>query len=56
MTQDDVRPSGTIEVICVECGWSYWLDCLDSRLPDGPFVCPVCDGTDEYTPKAPDDD
>jgi hypothetical protein len=53
---DDIRPSGTIEVICVECGWSFWLDSLDSLLPDGPFVCPVCDGTSDYTPKAPDDE
>jgi hypothetical protein len=71
---DDLRPRGTVEVTCAECGWSFWLDCLDSRLcsparepdcsvrrddsrlPDGPFVCPVCDGTDEYIPKALDDD
>jgi hypothetical protein len=51
---DDLRPNGTVEVCCVECGWSFWVDCLDSRLPDGPFVCPICDGTEEYIPKALD--
>lgn len=38
---DDIRPRGTVTVTCV-CGWSFWIDCLDTRLPDGPFICLDC--------------
>ncbi len=38
---DDIRPRGTVEVRCSHegCGWCFWLDPLDPRLPDGPFDC-----------------
>ena len=38
---DDIRPKTTVEVQCShpECGWSFWIDALDPRLPDGPFFC-----------------
>jgi len=51
---DDLRPKGTVEVLCSVCKtWSFWVGCLDPRLPDGPFVCGVCDGTEnEELPKA----
>lgn len=42
---DDVRPKGTVQVKCSTpgCPWSFWVGCLDPRLPDGPFECPECE-------------
>lgn len=36
-----LRPKGTVEVTCQHpgCGWSWWVDPLDQRLPDGPWDC-----------------
>lgn len=36
-----LRPSGTVEVQCSHsgCGWCWWVDPLDPRLPNGPFDC-----------------
>lgn len=43
---DSLRPKGTVEVTCTQCGyWSFWIDALDPRLPDGPFLCSDCDGS-----------
>lgn len=42
--KDDIRPKGTVQVTCKECGWDFWVYCLDPRLPDGPFICPSCSG------------
>ena len=42
-TGDDIRPKGTVEVACSLCQWAFWVDCLDPRLPAGPFVCPTCE-------------
>lgn len=44
---DDIRPRGSVQVRCgyPGCGWSFWLECLDPRLPDGPFDC----GADHLT-------
>lgn len=38
--------------LCQQCTWEpgeppsgpsyFWVDALDSRLPDGPFVCDAC--------------
>lgn len=40
---DDIRPRGTVQVLCDLCGyWSFWVDALDLRLPDGPFWCDSC--------------
>jgi len=38
---DDLRPTGTVEVKCSHsgCNTYWWIDCLDPRLPDGPFLC-----------------
>lgn len=38
---DDIRPRGTVQVECSHpgCGWSFWLDPLDERLPNGPHYC-----------------
>jgi len=38
---DDIRPMGAVQVECSvpNCGWFFWLDPLDHRLPDGPFHC-----------------
>lgn len=38
---DDLRPRKTVEVTC-KCGVSFWVDALNPALPDGPFVCGVC--------------
>lgn len=42
---DDIRPKGTVMVPCAGCepGWHIWVNCLDPRLPDGPFFCPEHD-------------
>lgn len=54
--KDDLRPKGTVEVECAcGCRWAWWIDPLDSRLPDGPFYMdgcgpecsPNCDGSTE---------
>ena len=39
--KESIRPKGTVEVTCSYsgCNWSWWLDPLDSLLPDGPFDC-----------------
>lgn len=39
--EDDIRPKGSVQVQCSHpgCGWSFWLEALDQRLPDGPFDC-----------------
>ena len=51
---DDIRPTGTVTVPCShpDCGpsgdsgpWCFWVDALDPRLPDGPFLCPDHDGS-----------
>lgn len=53
--RDDIRPKGTVMVQCShpDClpkpgedagPWSFWVDALDPRLPDGPFICPAHDG------------
>lgn len=51
MRTDKIRPRKTVEVECSGPGWPcrqgrwlFWIDCLDQRLPDGPFVCPDCLG------------
>jgi hypothetical protein len=38
---DDLRPPKTVEVACSYpgCGWHWWIDPLDPRLPEGPFDC-----------------
>lgn len=45
---DDIRPRGYVMVPCAhpECAgtgesgaWHHWVDALDPRLPDGPFLC-----------------
>lgn len=38
---DDIRPRGTVQVQCSVdgCDWEFWVDCLNSRLPNGPFLC-----------------
>lgn len=41
---DDIRPRGTVQVKCSRCDWEFWVEALDPRLPDGPFVCPTCKG------------
>jgi len=40
--KDDIRPKGSVEVMCHKCGWAFWIDCLDPLLPDGPYVCHCC--------------
>lgn len=58
MAKDDLRPKGTVQVKCSTpgCEWEFWVDCLDKRLPDGPFYCPMgCNkehNTDIPMPKA----
>ena len=32
--RDNLRPSGTVEITCKHCGWSFWVDALDPRLPN----------------------
>lgn len=56
---DDVRPRGTVMVPCSTCPvdadgarWCFFVDALDPRLPDGPFVCPTCAHGDGPMPKA----
>ena len=44
--KDDIRPLGTVEAKCSSCEWHFWLEALDPRLPDGPFICPQCSGND----------
>ena len=43
--RDDLRPHGTVEVVCGRCGWSFWLDPLDPSLQtlDAP-MCARCSG------------
>lgn len=48
---DSLRPKGYVEVPCKFCPkgpdgeqWFFWVDCLDPRLPDGPFICNNCLG------------
>lgn len=45
-TADDIRSLGSVEVKCVTCGWCFWMNALDKRLPDGPFLCAGCAGKD----------
>lgn len=53
---DDIRPRGTVQVKCSapECTWEFWVDALDPRLPDGPFLCSDHDGSSPPYMKAPD--
>lgn len=47
---DNFRPKGCVEVFCEQCKgddgsqWAFWVDCLDPRLPNGPFICDDCLG------------
>ena len=57
-TADDIRPRGTVQVSCAhpDCGsdgsgpWMHWVDALDPRLPDGPFLCHEHDPATMGTP------
>lgn len=49
--KDDLRPKGSVEVECIMCGWSFWVGCLDPKLPDGPFVCETCEHGPAPVPK-----
>jgi hypothetical protein len=51
--RDDIRPPGTVQVCCNGCGWDFWVEALDARLPQGPFLCPSCQGVD-HGRKEPD--
>jgi len=53
--RDDLRPRGKVEVECQHpgCGWSFWLDPLDPRLPDGPFLCDEHDGSGDHLREMP---
>ena len=53
--KDDIRPVGTVQVKCSEpsCRWEFWVDALDPRLPDGPFLCHEHDPTPRSNEKAP---
>lgn len=50
--ESGLRPRGTVEVMCgyPGCNIVWWVDPLDSRLPDGPFDC----GTDHKVQAAID--
>jgi len=37
---DNIRPRGNVEITCT-CGWSFWVDPLEPRLP-GPIRCSSC--------------
>ena len=48
--KDELRAPGAMLVPCShpDCAadpsrdvgpWMFWVDCLDPRLPDGPFIC-----------------
>lgn len=45
---DNLRPRGTMEVLCSQCSWTFWVDALSPRAR-----CPTCSGKDY--PKAPDE-
>lgn len=52
---DLLRGRGLVEVECSkpDCGWSFWVEALDPRLPGGPFLCPgSCDGSKHVYQKA----
>jgi uncharacterized C2H2 Zn-finger protein len=48
---ENLRPKGTVAVPCsgrfckCEDGgvWVFFVEALDPRLPDGPFLCPRCE-------------
>lgn len=41
---DRINARGTLLVKCAgNCGLAFWVDCIDPRLPDGPFLCSECD-------------
>lgn len=45
---DRLSSLGAILVQCSgKCGWEFWVDCIDSRLPDRPLLCSECDVSDE---------
>lgn len=44
---DDLRPKGTVEIQCSKCGWWYWLDPLDPKLANLPYVCDPCERGEE---------
>lgn len=52
--RETLRPRGTVEVTC-SCGWTFWIDPLDPRLPDGPFPCSTCRGEDGPSEKEGED-
>jgi len=54
---DEIRPKGTVQVKCSapDCEWEFWVDCLDPKLPEGPFLCSEHDGTADKAQKKADD-
>lgn len=51
LQKDDITPKGCVTVRCQgvgllgdQCRWEFFVDALDPRLPDGPFLC------DEHCP------
>lgn len=54
-THEDIRPPKTVQVPCSVpgCEWEFWVEALDPRLPNGPFLCAEHDPnfTGEKEPK-----
>lgn len=45
---ESIRPRGTVERTCTECGWSMWFDPLHPSATAIPFVCATCKGEPQF--------
>lgn len=39
---DDIRPRGTVQLECIKCEWSFWVDPMHPMLDTGECICPSC--------------
>lgn len=42
LLDSDIRPSGTVERKCSDCGWSTWHDPLSEEADIIPYICKSC--------------
>lgn len=53
--KEPLRPPGTVELECSQCGWASWFDPLEPEVTEaakaGAHVCNRCKGTPEPTGK-----
>ena len=43
----ELRPKGTVELLCHNCDFLFWVDALSPKLKELFPFCPSCSGEDK---------